>query len=82
MSDSNLLIEPLPPEWEDFQCGEVCDLVKDSHSPVELGETPYVGLEHLAQGFPAFRPLFTTHRPGCLAARAGLSLQDFREGIG
>jgi type I restriction enzyme S subunit len=28
--------------------------VKDSYQPVDDGETPYVGLEHLAQGFPAF----------------------------
>ncbi len=54
MSDSSLLIEPLPSGWENFQFGEVCNCVKDSHSPVEGGETPYVGLEHLARGFPAF----------------------------
>jgi len=28
--------------------------VKDSYQPVDGGNTPYVGLEHLAQGFPAF----------------------------
>lgn len=54
MSDSNLLIEPLPPGWTNYRFGEVCDRVKDSHSPVEDGDIPYVGLEHLAQGFPAF----------------------------
>ncbi len=54
MSDSNLLIEPLPSGWENFQFGEVCDRVKDAHSPAEGGKIPYVGLEHLAQGFPAF----------------------------
>ncbi|UHD16483.1 restriction endonuclease subunit S [Thiocapsa bogorovii] len=54
MSDSNLLIEPLPPGWKNQRFGEVCDRVKDSCSPVEDGDTPYVGLEHLAQGFPAF----------------------------
>ncbi|MCB1132163.1 MAG: restriction endonuclease subunit S, partial [Verrucomicrobiae bacterium] len=32
----------------------MCDRVKDSYQPVDDGDTPYVGLEHLAQGFPAF----------------------------
>ena len=54
VNDSNLLIEPLPPGWKNHRFGEVCDRVKDSRSPVEGGETPYVGLEHLAQDFPAF----------------------------
>ena len=54
MSDSNLLIEPLPIGWEDHQFGDVCERVKDSYKPVEGGQTPYVGLEHLTQGFPAF----------------------------
>ena len=54
MSDSNLLIEPLPTGWENFQFYEVCDRVKDSYQPVNGGSTPYIGLEHLAQGFPTF----------------------------
>jgi len=54
MSDSNLLIEPLPTGWENNQFGDVCDRVKASYKPVEGGDTPYIGLEHLAQGFPAF----------------------------
>ena len=54
MSDSNLLLNPLPTGWNNYQFGEVCDRVKDSHKPVEGGTTPYVGLEHLVQGFPAF----------------------------
>ncbi|MCR2832099.1 restriction endonuclease subunit S [Acidithiobacillus ferrooxidans] len=54
MRDSNLLIEPLPPGWNNRQFGDVCDRVKDSYQPVDDGDTPYVGLEHLAQGFPAF----------------------------
>ncbi len=54
MSDSNLLIHPLPPGWNNRQFGDVCDRVKDSYQPVDDGDTPYVGLEHLAQGFPAF----------------------------
>lgn len=54
MSDSNLLIEPLPPGWINHQFGDLCDRVKDAYQPVDDGDTPYVGLEHLAQGFPAF----------------------------
>jgi type I restriction enzyme S subunit len=54
MSDSNLLIEPLPRGWNNHHFGELCDRVKDSYQPIDGGDTPYVGLEHLAQGFPAF----------------------------
>jgi type I restriction enzyme S subunit len=54
MSDSNLLIEPLPTGWKNHRFGDICDRVKDSYKPVDGGGTPYVGLEHLAQGFPAF----------------------------
>ncbi len=54
MSDSNLLVEPLPLGWTNHHFGEICDRVKDSYQPIDGGDTPYVGLEHLAQGFPAF----------------------------
>ena len=54
MSDSNLMIKPLPTGWNNYQFGEVCERVKDAYKPVKGGTTPYVGLEHLAQGFPAF----------------------------
>ncbi|MET0072244.1 MAG: restriction endonuclease subunit S [Candidatus Thiodiazotropha sp.] len=54
MSDSNFLIERLPTGWENCQFGDVCDRVNDSYKPVEGGDTPYVGLEHLVQSFPAF----------------------------
>ncbi len=54
MSDANLLIEPLPAAWKNCQFADVCDRVKDSYKPVEGGDTPYVGLGHLAQGFPTF----------------------------
>jgi len=54
VSDSNLLIEPLPPGWKNHRFDDACDRVKDSYQPVYDGDTPYVGLEHLAQGFPAF----------------------------
>jgi type I restriction enzyme, S subunit len=54
LRDSSLLIEPLPSGWINHHFGEVCDRVKESYQPVDGGDTPYVGLEHLAQGFPAF----------------------------
>ena len=54
MSDSNMLINPLPAGWKNHRFGEVCDRVKDAYKPVGGGNTPYVGLEHLAQGFQAF----------------------------
>ena len=54
MNDSNLLIEPVPAGWVNHQFGDVCDRVKDSYKPEEGGVIPYIGLEHLAQGFPTF----------------------------
>ncbi|MDT0619528.1 restriction endonuclease subunit S [Salinisphaera sp. P385] len=54
MIDANLLIDPVPTGWEICTLAEVCDRVKDSYTPIEGGDTPYIGLEHLAQGFPAF----------------------------
>ncbi len=54
MSGANLLIEPLPTGWKNCRFADVCDRVKDSYKPAEGGTTPYVGLEHLAPGFPAF----------------------------
>ncbi len=54
MSDSNLLIEPLPPGWKNYRFGDACDRVNDSYQPVDDGDTPYIGLEHLAQGLPSF----------------------------
>jgi len=47
MSDSNLLIEPLPPGWNNHQFGDACDRVKDSYQPVDDGDTPYVALSIL-----------------------------------
>ena len=51
--DFNLLACPPPTGWYNCKFGDVCDRVQDSYKPVEGGTTPYVGLEHLAQGFPA-----------------------------
>jgi type I restriction enzyme S subunit len=54
VSDSNLLIQPLPPGWKNQRFGDACDRVHDSYQPVNDGDTPYIGLEHLTQGFPSF----------------------------
>lgn len=54
MKDAQLQIEPLPTGWNNHALSEICDRVKDSYQPVEGGDKPYVGLEHLAQGFPGF----------------------------
>ena len=54
MIDANMLLEPLPVGWNNYQFGDVCDRVKDSYKPVENGKKPYIGLEHLVKGFPSF----------------------------
>jgi type I restriction enzyme S subunit len=54
INDSNLLINPLPHGWKNLLFGDLCDRVKDTYQPLGDGDTPYIGLEHLAQGFPAF----------------------------
>lgn len=54
MIDSNLLLERLPDSWQNRQLEDLCDRVKESYQPTADGDTPYVGLEHLAQGLPAF----------------------------
>lgn len=53
MTDANLLINPLPQDWVNFRFGEICDRVNDSYQPTDGGKTPYIGLEHISQGFPA-----------------------------
>lgn len=53
MADAHLIIEPAPDGWQDLEFGDLCDRVQESVQPVEGGRTPYVGLEHLAPGFPA-----------------------------
>ena len=54
MTDFNLLLDSLPIGWDDRQFDDVCNHVKKSYKPVEGGNIPYIGLEHLVQGFPAF----------------------------
>ncbi|MBM5815986.1 MAG: hypothetical protein FJ083_05185 [Cyanobacteria bacterium K_Offshore_surface_m2_239] len=54
MSSTTMLIDPLPDGWRNVQLGDLCDRVSDSYKPVRGGDTPYIGLEHLSQGYPAF----------------------------
>jgi type I restriction enzyme S subunit len=54
MSDHNLLISPLPQGWSNQRFGAICDRVSNFYSPKPGGTMPYIGLEDLAQGFPAF----------------------------
>ncbi|RYG97219.1 MAG: restriction endonuclease subunit S [Alphaproteobacteria bacterium] len=51
--DSNLVIDPVPTGWKNYYLGDVAQRVKDTHSPSDNGETAYLGLEHLVQGFPS-----------------------------
>ena len=46
-------IEPLPEGWTDVHLSDICTRVQDSQQPTLGGTTPYVGLEHLAPGFPS-----------------------------
>ncbi|MYE99604.1 MAG: hypothetical protein F4234_05430, partial [Gammaproteobacteria bacterium] len=59
LRDFNLLVSPLPINWNNYHFSDVCDRVKDPYKPVEGGATPYVGLEHLAQGIPSLIGLGT-----------------------
>ena len=54
MSRTTMLIDSLPDGWRNIQLGDLCDRVSDSYRPLSGGDTPYIGLEHLAQGFPVF----------------------------
>ncbi len=51
--DSNLVLNPLPNGWKNCHLGDIALRVKDTHSPSDIGEGLYLGLEHLAQGFPS-----------------------------
>jgi type I restriction enzyme S subunit len=54
MSGANMLIDPLPDSWRNVQFGDLCTRVNGTYQPVSGGATPHIGLEHLAQNFPAF----------------------------
>jgi type I restriction enzyme, S subunit len=52
MPDHSLLLETPPPGWTRTSFGEVCHRVQDASSPSPEGVRLYLGLEHLASGFP------------------------------
>lgn len=48
----NFIITNLPQAWKLRQFGKCCKKISDNYKPVENGNTPYIGLEHIASGFP------------------------------
>ena len=52
MSDHSLLFESPPRGWVPACLNDVCIRVKDTALPSAGGERFYIGLEHLASGFP------------------------------
>ncbi len=53
MSDHSLLLESPPSGWTSASFDDICDRVQDAAFPSASGERLYLGLEHLAQEFPA-----------------------------
>lgn len=52
MSEYSLLLDSPPQNWILVSFGELCARVKESAVPSSDGERLYLGLEHLASGFP------------------------------
>jgi type I restriction enzyme S subunit len=52
MTDHSLLLEESPPDWTRTSFGQVCERVQNTASPSPTGRRLYLGLEHLASGFP------------------------------
>ena len=53
MSDLSLLLESPPRGWAPARFSDICARVQDAASPSADGKRLYLGLEHLASGFPA-----------------------------
>jgi type I restriction enzyme S subunit len=53
MSDHSLVLDSPPPDWKPAKFGEICSRVEETASPSANGNRLYLGLEHLATGFPA-----------------------------
>ena len=45
-------LENPPSSWATVKLGEICDRVQDATSPSQDGHRLYLGLEHLASGYP------------------------------
>ena len=73
MSEHSLLLETPPRGWTAESFGDLCIRVQDSASPTPNGQRLYVGLEHLASGFPALvgRSSESEVRSGKTAFRKG-----------
>jgi type I restriction enzyme S subunit len=53
MSDHSLLLETPPDAWTAGSFSDICTRVQEAAAPSANGERLYLGLEHLASGFPA-----------------------------
>ena len=52
MIDFSLLLEKAPSGWDNFRLVDICTRVQGNYQPNPNGTRLYLGLEHLAQGFP------------------------------
>jgi type I restriction enzyme S subunit len=52
MPDYSLLLMEPPKDWTAEQFSDICSRVQDTALPLSGGERLYLGLEHLAPGFP------------------------------
>jgi type I restriction enzyme, S subunit len=53
MSDYSLLLKSPPADWASVKFSDICSRVQNTASPSPAGQRLYLGLEHLASGFPA-----------------------------
>jgi type I restriction enzyme S subunit len=53
MADHSLVLDAPPPFWSVENFSDICTRVQDTAWPSTDGERLYLGLEHLAPGFPA-----------------------------
>lgn len=53
MTDHSLLLESPPPGWTLANFSDISNRIQDAVSPSTKGERLYLGLEHLARGYPA-----------------------------
>ena len=73
MSDRSLLLKTHPHSWTPASFGDICARVQDAASPSVDGDRLYLGLEHLASGFPSIvgHGKETDVRSGKTAFRSG-----------
>lgn len=44
-------VSELPKDWKLKAFSKCCEKISDNYKPIENGNTPYIGLEHIASGF-------------------------------